>query len=77
MMETVTDYFKQNPNMSGLLISAIGILLFVGALFKWSWVLSPNKSRRSLLRTIFGPRGEMFISSSIMIIAGVVIFIFV
>jgi len=70
----IFDFFKQNPNYSGLFLAAVGLLLFVGTILKWKWVLAPGR-RGSFLRWIFGPRGEMFITSSILIIGGIVLFV--
>lgn len=63
------SYFAQNPNAYGLILAALGALLFVGALLKWEWVLSPS-NKASVMRSLFGQRGMMFIVSSLMILLG-------
>jgi len=73
-MDGFFDYFQANPNMGGLFIAAVGVLLFIGTVLKWKWVLSPGR-RRSFLRAIFGPRGEMFIISAVLILGGIALFI--
>jgi len=73
-MDGFFDFFKQNPNYIGLFLAAVGILLFVGALLKWQWVISPGR-KFSLLRWLVGPRGEMFVASSVLIVGGIALFI--
>ena len=75
-MDSVAQFFEGNPKFGWLFIVAIGVFLFVGTLLKWEWVLSPSR-RGSFLRWIFGPRGEMFIISTVLIVAGMVLFILV
>jgi len=71
-MDGFFEFFQQNQSFIGLFIAAIGVLLFIGALLKWEWVISPNR-RFSLLRWMVGPRGEMFVVSNILIIGGIVL----
>ena len=73
MFESVQAYLTQNPNAGGLVLVAIGVLIFVGALLKWEWILSPSH-KRSILRALFGERGSMFILSVMLMAAGLAIF---
>ena len=73
-MDGFFDFFKANPGYGGLFIAAVGVFLFIGAFLKWEWVLSPGRYK-SILRRLFGPRGEMFIISTVLIVGGLVLFI--
>lgn len=76
-MDGFFDFFEKNPNLSGLVITAIGVLLFIGAVFQWEWVLRPHGSRWSIIRGILGARGQIFIYSTVLVIAGIAMFIFI
>lgn len=73
-MEKIQAYLAANPNMAGLVVALLGAFLFVGTLLKWEWVISPNR-KFSLLRAIIGPRGEMFVVSTVIFLGGMTLFI--
>lgn len=82
-METVQNswnnvvlYFAQNPNTYGLILVAFGVLFFVGALRKWEWILRPLPLRISVMRSLFGQRGRVFISAVLLIVFGLGFFFF-
>lgn len=73
----VFAYIQSNPNLAGLVLAAIGALLLVGAILNWEWVVDTQGERPGfrLLRAIFGVRGEMIITASVILIAGIVLFV--
>ncbi|RZK57386.1 MAG: hypothetical protein EOO91_10245 [Pedobacter sp.] len=38
-IEKIRAYFQANPNGFGLVLVAVGLLLLVGAILRWQWVL--------------------------------------
>lgn len=73
MAGNIQHYLAENPHMAGLLLAALGLLFFVGALFRWKWIMQPT-SRISLFRAAFGQRAVVFVASTLLIASGMAMF---
>lgn len=84
-MENQQDFLAKLPKESaGLFLAATGVLLLIGAIRRWKWVLDMTGQRSAhpfgfltLMQDWFGDNGVrigMIIMSVILIICGMVLF---
>lgn len=64
-----------SSTLVGILLVLGGVVVLIGAIRKWEWVIKPPH-KRTLLSSILGGRGMAFVFAGILIILGVVAFLF-
>jgi len=82
-LEQITNMITQKPELLGLVFSAVGAIILIGAICKWEWVIGAdttgNKVKTGLIGLIvyklFGRRVFFILTGATVLIAGIVWFI--
>ena len=82
-MEKITELIGQKPELLGIVFAAAGVLILIGAILKWKWVIgsdaSGNRVRTGLfgwlVYKLFGRRVFFIFTGAVITIAGIVWYI--
>ncbi|MDR3363627.1 MAG: hypothetical protein LBS91_01560 [Clostridiales Family XIII bacterium] len=45
MIENIKNFFLSNPQYAGLIIAAIGLVILLGGIFNWNWMLADKSAK--------------------------------
>ena len=82
--ETIKQTVSANPELLGILFALVGLLIFVGAILRWEWVIgsstSGNRIRTDvfgmIIYKLFGRRVFFILTGLVIMLAGAAWFIF-
>ena len=80
-MEKFTSFFTENPQFVGLFIAAVGILIMVGAILRWKWIIGgDNTTTRTglfgyIIYKLFGRRVFFIVTGALIALLGAAWFI--